>query len=169
MKSRTFSAGIAIVCLGLVLSACGQSASPASAPVKSRPQATPTTVPSPLVAFASYSDPILRTSLGEGSDLLQKMNHDKPADLGDQCGLVGGDLSNSQTALHLGTTPSQGMTAFRTAVSGFKYVLSATDECGMAADTNSRTQMKVAAKDMEYGMWLLNQAESAMARWQQSS
>jgi hypothetical protein len=169
VKCRILSVGVAVACLGLLLSACGQSAAPASAPVKSRPQATSTAVPSPLVAFASYSDPILRTSLGEGSDLLQKMKHSKPGDLGDQCGMVGGDLSNSQTALRLGYTPRQGMPAFHTAVQGFKLVLSASDECGMAADTNSPGEMKVATKDMEYGLWLLSQAESAMAHWQQSS
>jgi len=63
--------GLALACCALVLSACGK-------PSAARPPATPThptatAIPSPLVSFAAYSDPLIKTTLSEASGVMHLM------------------------------------------------------------------------------------------------
>jgi hypothetical protein len=131
-------------------------------------------VPSPLVAFAEYSDPLLKTSLSEGQNLLAlvKQGEKKHSDLsllGDQCSLAGGEIANSQTAFKADSPPSGAMSTYRLAWNGFRLVLAATDECGAAADATSRTQLKTAGDDLKHGLDEINQADSTLVRWQHSA
>jgi hypothetical protein len=168
MKLRFVGAGLGCACLGLALSACGQSSS-ARPPATPTPHVVVTPVPSSLQSFASYGDPILRTSIGESAQLLQQMKHEDLYLLGNDCSLFGGDLSNSQIALRSGYAPNAvALATYQVANAGFKLVLAATDECGMAADAHSRQQMKAAMYDLWRGMNLLSSAESRLSKWQSS-
>ena len=172
MKRVTLGVGIALAGLGAVLSGCGGSHTASKAPVV-KPQPATTPVPTPLLAFATYTDPILRTTLSEGNSLLGLMKrglgkHSDLSLLGDQCALAGGDLSNSQTALKAGTPPAGATSTFNVAWQAYRLALAATDECGAAADASSRSELKTAANDLWRGLSQLSQAESTIARWQSS-
>jgi hypothetical protein len=86
-------------------------------------------------------------------------------DLANECTLVGGDLSNDQTTFTSTYVPPRAKGVYSAAVSGYKLVLAATDECGMAADTASRKSMRSAAKDLYDGLRILDKSASTVTPW----
>jgi hypothetical protein len=165
---RIAGTGTAFAVLAVLLSACGGSASgstPTAAPAATRVPVTP--IAAPLVAYGSYTNPILKTSITEVRQVMTRFHKPDFETLGDQCSLAGGDLSNQQTSFHGAFAPS--LTArlvFRKAESGYKLVLSAMDECGMAADQRSKSQLSTADKDMKNGLNDLVRAEASTAHWE---
>lgn len=168
MRSSVVTLGLALTCGALVLSGCGKASVARPAPTTTHP--TPTAVPSPLISFASYSDPLIKTTISEGTGVLALMKtaEKKNADLsllGDQCTLAGGDMSGSRTALIAGYLPAAA-SAYKQILAGYKLVLAATDECGVAADAVSHSGVKTAATDLSNGMKLLSGVEASLATWQ---
>lgn len=150
-------------CLAALLAGCGQSAAPRTVPPTPRPQATP--IPNDLVAYAASVDPTVKTTIQEGDNLLSQMQQHDMSAVANACVLAGGDFANYQTAFHLGYAPSGASAVSNDGTAGYKLILAATDECGMAADSSSKSQMSSAWSDLRHGLGLLGQAESTMAPW----
>lgn len=153
--------------LSLLLAACGGQPAAVRPPVAAQPVTTP--VPVTLVGYASLAAPTLKVTVAEGQHLLAQMKGARKTqsllDLANECTLVGGDLSNDQTTFTSTYVPPRAKGVYSAAVSGYKLVLAATDECGMAADTASRKSMRSAAKDLYDGLRILDKSASTVTPW----
>lgn len=170
MKIRLLSGSLLpAACLGVILAGCGGNS---AAPKRLIPTPAPraTSVPNLLVAYAQLVDPTLKGTIGEGRQLLAML---KPsADLsvlGNYCSTVGGDFANFQSAVHTGLTPAPAHTSASMAAQGFKIILAATDECGMAADAANKPEIKTAASDLKSGLYLIARADATVAPWDRTS
>jgi hypothetical protein len=168
MRRSVISLGLVLTCGAMVLAGCGKAS--VAKPPTSASHPKPTAVPSPLVSFAAYSDPLLKTTLSEASGVLSRLRtaEKKNADLsllGDQCTLAGGDMSSSRSAIVSGYLPAAA-TPYKQIIAGYKLVLGATDECGTAADGLSHSGVKTAASDLTRGMNELSTVEASLAKWQ---
>ena len=166
MKRRIAGFALVLPVLAVILSACGsKAATPPPTSTATTSHVTP--VPTPLIAYGSYTDPILRTSIGEAQQTLAKFRKPDYETLGDQCSLAGGDISNQQTSFHGAIAPNTtARMVFRTAENGYKLVLSSMDECGMAADSRSKGQLTTAGNDLKAGLYYLARAEYSTGHWQ---
>ena len=155
-------------CLGILVAGCGSSAAPKT------PVATPaprtTAIPNELVSYAQLVDPTLKATIGEGRQLLAELKPSADMSiLGNYCSSVGGDFANFQAAAHTGFTPAAAHNSASMATNGFKIILAATDECGMAADASNKPEIKAAAGDLRYGLYLLTRADATVSPWDRTS
>lgn len=165
--TRLISAGaVPLALLAFCLGGCsvGGGASATPSPT-AKSAATP--VPSALVGYASLAEPTLKTTIHEGDALVATMKYSKAKlqTQADDCTLVGGDLSNFYTSFTSSAVPPQARAVHDKAVAAYKIALAATDECGLAADTGKRLEMKTATTDLQYALGQLRQAESVIAPW----
>jgi hypothetical protein len=93
------------------------------------------------------------------------MKHESTASVGNECSATGGDLSNAQSSFHGTFTPKAAQAVFRLAQTGYMLSLVATDECGMASDSNSKSEMKTATSDLDRGLKYLEQANATLTLW----
>ncbi|MGH2447242.1 MAG: hypothetical protein ACRDFS_01350 [Chloroflexota bacterium] len=164
MHHKAAAASIAAICLGSILSGCGRPAVGADP----KPTSGPTPVPHVVSAYASLAQPLLSESVGEVTTLLAQMKHDQVSEAGNQCTLVGGDLSNMFSTFQGIYHPHQADQSSRLGSSGFKLILSSTEECSIASDQGSKKAMKVARADMWSGLKQLRSAASAIQGWSAS-
>lgn len=168
-EKRLPFAGLAAV-LCVVLAACGSHAARARVtPTVTKVVATP--VPLDLAGYASLADPTLKQTLQEGNHLLSQLHHASRSDmetLGNQCSLVGQDLSNYNTSFRSTQVPPGAKSVYHDGTQAFKILLSSTDECGMAADASDSKQLQAVASDMGYALWVLGKVERSVAPWNQS-
>jgi hypothetical protein len=151
------------VVLGLAAGCGNKQAVPPTPTLVPTPRYTP--IPADLSGYASAVGPVLDAAIGSTQGLIKAMQSADLRTQGDVCDTYGGDLANDQTAVRSTFTPRIQRNIYYTANSGFKLVLSAIDECGMASDANSKQQMKHAAGDARQGLGDLRQAQSMVKRW----
>ena len=173
VKRAIFGVVAACAFMGIVLSGCGiNSASSKPTPTASHHKTAlplaPVHVTPPLAGFASYTVPIIQTSLKEGYQLLATMKRPDYAVLGDQCNIVGGDLSNQHVAFYESVTPSAASRMRDYVHRAYRLALSATDECGLASDSSDGKQLSYAYKDLQTALGRLSYAASTIKRWQTS-
>jgi hypothetical protein len=167
LPSRVLRALALAGSLCLLLSACGSNSAALKPTAVPRPVTTP--VPETLVGYASLAAPTLKVSVAEGKQLLSQMKSAKKTqallDLANECTLVGGDLSNYQTSFTSTYVPPTAKSVYNAAAGGYKLVLAATDECGMAADSASHQSMQSAARDLYTGLRILDQSAKKVTPW----
>jgi hypothetical protein len=150
----------------LVTAGCGASAAVTKTPpAGSHAKATATPVPTALALYASASKSTLDSSVNMVSQLLSQMKSSDLSSVGVNCSSRGPDLANLYSAFQGTSGPSSAISAYKPASVGYKYSLSAIDECGMAADTSSKSQMKVAYHDLSYGLSKLQKASVSLSTW----
>lgn len=156
-----------VLLLLVALGGCAQS--DAARPPVPAPRGHATSVPPVLVGYSSAAADALRLTAGEGAQLAGEMKHESPSFLTSICSEAGGAFANQFSAFQSVYLPPQARSVSHDATTGYKIALSATDECGMAADGNSKSQMKVALSDLQYGLWLLAGAQARIHAWSQPS
>jgi hypothetical protein len=93
------------------------------------------------------------------------MRQKSASQLGNTCELAGTRLSNLAATFHGIYTPPGSGRVYSVGSSGYKLVLAATDECGIAADGSDNSALKTAAGDLQSGISDLYSAESLVAPW----
>lgn len=161
-------ASLLIVC-SLLLSACTHSAVPpkATAIVKVSPTATP--IPPVLQAYAQAVQPLMRMSTSEAAALESKMKHDSLSLLGDECSTFGGDFQSAGATIRATFTPRLAMPVYYHASNGYRLLAVSTDECGLASDTNSKSEVRSAISDLRAGVSLIDYAYGLTKRWSPGS
>jgi hypothetical protein len=150
----------------LAAGVAGCAASNAAPPphVTAHSQATP--VPTVLVAYGSAALNTVNGTLVQGQQLADQMKHDSFEDAGLACSNAGGMMSGQYDAFQAVYLPPTAYRAvYADARTGYRTVLSAIDECGMAADGSSRAQMKVALHDLDNGLLYLGRVQSLLKSW----
>jgi hypothetical protein len=104
-------------------------------------------------------------TLEQGRQLAGDMQQQAVPDVGTTCSAVGGQLASEYSAFEAVYLPSSARSISSDARTGYRTVLSAVDECGMASDSNSRKQMKVALHDLDSGLWYLGRVQAHLKTW----
>lgn len=155
------------LCLLAAIAGCAPSE--AARPPAAAPKSHSTPVPRVLVGYSSAAAGALGMTVAEATQLESEMKHQSPSSLTNTCSDEGGSIANEYSAFESLYLPPQAHSVFRDATTGYKTILSSTDECGMAADGNSKSQMKVAVNDLRYGLWLLTRAQTGIQAWSHST
>ena len=166
MNLRTLSGAIASIAGMALLAACGGSQVPSGAVGvlgHGHPAATP--VPPLVATYSALVLPTLHATASDGQTLLSTMQSKSPGSLALICQAAGLTLSGQFDAFNGVSAPSQTRVPTATALAGYKLAMSATSECAMAADANSKSQMATAARDLWTGIRQVNSAASTIAAW----
>lgn len=148
----------------VVLSACTHAAAPVPT-VDPHATATATPIPPVLAAYVQAVRPLLQMSTAEGKSLLTKMQHDDLSVVGDECSTFGGDFQSAQATIRGTYTPHPATRVYVHAHNGYRLLAVSTDECGLASDTNSKSEMKSAVADLKSGLAELNMAYNLTKPW----
>ncbi|HLJ69133.1 MAG TPA: hypothetical protein VKX16_17400 [Chloroflexota bacterium] len=166
MNSRVLCSVVLSACAVAVLAGCGSNPA-ATGPVGvlagSHPHAT--AVPAGVAAYASVLVPTLHESVSEGQAMLAAMLGSKWSSLARDCVNAAGPLASQYSAFTSVPAPSQAHAVTSEAVTGYKLALSALDECGMAADAQSKSEMATAARDLWSGLRGINAAYATIVKW----
>lgn len=159
-----------LACLSLGLTACSSNAAkPAPTAV---PKNAPTPVPQTLQGYASLADPTLKQSVQEGGALLTMVRNTSSASdfetLGNACTQYGGDFSDQNSSFRQTWVPQGAKKVYHNATQAYKTLLSATDECGIAADSRDKKQLSTVENDLSSSLYVLKQAESVVRPWNRS-
>lgn len=169
IPARSALRGSLVLGFTLLLAACGPAKSPAGAPSGAGATATPanaaTPVPPELVQYAAAVKGTLQTTLDNANSLLTKMQSSDVGSLAIPCSDAGENFANQQQSFQTINPPASAGQIPALASTGYQIVLSATTECGMAADSVSAHQMYVASQDLDKGLKDLGRAEDALTRW----
>lgn len=163
--SRLWCLGsLAAVCV-VTLSACTHAAAPpVHTPIANvSPTATP--IPPVLHAYSQVVQPLIRMSTAEAAALESKMRHDNLSVVGDECSIFGGDFQSAEVTMRGTFTPKLAMPVYYHANNGYRLLAVSTDECGLASDTNSKSEMRSAIADLRSGVSLLDYAYGLTKRW----
>lgn len=153
----------AAIAVTMLVAGCGSN--PSATTGAPPPKVVATAVPTSVADFGSVASPVLRGSLVEAKGLWKQMRHGDPSSMGGECAAVGGDLANQQQAFQSLYMPPATSAARSEAIQAYKVILSATDECGMAADSGVKSEMKTAAQDMKPGLSALARATKVLRTW----
>lgn len=162
-RSRLLSVG-SVLLAALALSACASTVA-SSPPATAKPKAVGTPVPPVLAAYARLVQPVLQMSTAEAKALYSKMKSENYEVLGNDCSTFGGQFQSSQATVRGTYTPHKALAVYYKANSGYKLMLSATDECGMATDAGNKKLMKTARNDLRAGISIVDQAYTATKAW----
>lgn len=164
VRRKPLLLGLALIG-SMVLSACTHTAAPPR-PTPD-PNATPTATPIPpvLKAYAQAVRPVLQGSTSEAAALESKMKHDALSVVGDECSTFGGDFQSAQAAIRGTYTPPAALVVYHHANNGYRLLAVSTDECGLASDTNSKSEMRSAISDLHAGMSDLASAYDLTKPW----
>jgi hypothetical protein len=164
LRSRLAGRLLAGALLAAGVAGCAASNAAPPPKVAARSQATP--VPTVLVAYGSAALNTVNVTLVEGQQLASQMKHDSFEDVSNACSDAGGIVSGQYDAFQsVYLPPTAHAIVYGDARVGYRTVLSAIDECGMAADGSSRSQLKVALHDLASGLWYLGRVESHLKTW----
>ncbi|MGH2443111.1 MAG: hypothetical protein ACRDFX_08110 [Chloroflexota bacterium] len=163
MNAKHSLVGGACLCIAAVLAGCGQAAG--APPIKSSPKPHSTPVPAALVGYSSAAVTTLQMTLHEAGSLVSGVHHTDSGTLANECSLAGADFANQYSAFQSVYVPVDARTVRSNATVGYKDILGAIDECGMAGDMGSKSQLKVALKDMNSGLGYISRAEAALHSW----
>lgn len=147
----------------LLVSGCSQGASARYVSPVTRTEAR--TVTADVATYASVVGLSLKLGVEAGSTLLAEMRSSSPDTLATVCSTSGEQFSEMYDTFRRIPAPAGARPVAARAVTGFKVLLSAIDECGMAADGVSRSQMSTAARDMSYALWQMTSAQTVLTRW----
>ena len=167
MKKNTIlwlAAGCAIA----LVAGCGTTAAvtpPGVPAAKHSSKPRPASIPAPLVIYARSVLPVLNTTVHAAQTLLGQMGHEDYETLGYDCANAGGTFSDLKENYRGPVAPRQARSATASGNAGFGNVLSSIDECGMAVDAQSPTQLKVAAADLGLGLRQISGAQRLVQTW----
>lgn len=165
---------IVAVCLCLAVAGCGSpgtAASPTKTPTKkvAAKVAVPTPVPTAATAelknYALLVQPVVHSGIMQITTLLTAMKNTSVSQLGRTCVTAGGDLASNRDAFTTITAPPAAKKVRGSANHGYSITLGATDECGIAADSNSSSAMVTAGRDMQNGLRELVAVQTTLAGW----
>lgn len=167
-RSRTSRAGAlavaSVVCIMIVAACTPSAAAPKSTPVAGgKPTATP--IPPVLSAYAHAVQPLMRGSASEAAALESRMKHDSLSVIGDECSTFGGDFESAQVTIRGTYTPPAAQVVYHHANGGYRLLAVSTDECGMASDISSKSEMRAAIADLRSGMSQLKYAYGLTKKW----
>jgi hypothetical protein len=97
--------------------------------------------------------------------LLHALHRGDLSTLGRTCSLAGDMLASMRSTLHSLYTPSGARTISKLTDRGFVTALSATDECGIAADSGAKRDLRVVERDFQAALRLLHQGEKVSSVW----
>lgn len=157
--------GLCLAGAALTLAVAGCASSSAAPPPPTAVHAHGTPVPTVLIAYGSAALNVVTGSVEQGRQLADQMKHESPEDAGLACSDAGGLFSSQYDAFRSVYLPSSARSVSGDARTGYRTVLSAIDECGMAADANARSQLKVALRDLKSGLWYLGRVQSRLQTW----
>lgn len=166
VKART----IAAACVCLAVAGCGSSKSAAPPPkTQTTHVATatprPTTVSPEYIQYAQLTEPIIRAGIKQVGNLVGQMQNTATVQMGRICVASGGGLSSNRDAFIAIPRPATARKFYGAAKHAYSITLGATDECGIAADTNSSHAMANAAKDLRSGLREMTRVEGTLAGW----
>jgi hypothetical protein len=161
---------LALGCICLAIAGCGSPGAAANTPkAKATKAATatprPTSVTPELTAYAQLTLPVVRSGITQVVTLLKQMQNTAPPQLGRVCVISGGGLSNNRDAFTSVPPPTTVKKFYGAAKHAYSITLGATDECGIAADSNSPGDLASAAKDLRAGLGELNSTQGTLAGW----
>ena len=166
LKTRTVLAA----CACLLVAGCGNKSS-TPPPVKTvtskkaTPTPRPTVVTPALTSYAQLTEPVVKSGITQVSNLLTAMAKTSPRLLGRTCVASGGDLSSNRDAFTSIPAPTTAKKLYGAAKHAYSITLGATDECGIAADSNSSSALASAAKDLRSGLGELTRARGTLVGW----
>ena len=158
---------IAGVCLAIAGCGGATAAPPAKTPATktAKPTPRPTKVTPELTSYAQLIEPVVRSGITQATTLLKTMARTSTSDLGRTCVTAGGDLSSNRDAFTSVPAPASAKKFYGAAKHAYSITLSATDECGIASDSNSPKAMAASAKDLRGGLGELNRIRGTLAGW----
>lgn len=162
MIPRATASCIALVSLAGLLSACGTTAARV---ILTTPRPGPSAVPAMLVGYSSTIKSSLDGAVAQTDDLLPRLRHESGITLGNDCSAAAETYSNLYSTLTSVYTPSTAANTRSRAVAGFKLLLAATDECGLAADSQSPDEARVARADLIRGLKAVSSARDTITVW----
>jgi hypothetical protein len=148
----------------LVLSGCGVSiGSRHAATTTATTAATP--VPADLINYARNVTPVLTNGIDEAKKLRATFDTSSMSDVGNACSTYGDTLANNRGAFTAASAPSGATKLYKDTLKGYKLILGAVIECGMASDSNSSSQLNTSASDLDTGISLLSSVQSSLSGW----
>jgi len=163
LRSRHTCGALAGAILTLLVAGCASSSAAPPPQTAAHPQVTP--VPTVLVAYGSAALNTVKVTLQQGQQLASQMKHNAPEDAGLACSNSAPLFSGQYDAFQSVYLPPSAHSVYGDARTGYRTVLSAIDECGMAADENARAQMRVALRDLNSGLWYLGRVQNRLQSW----
>jgi hypothetical protein len=157
-------------CFCLAIAGCGSSGASANPPKAKTTQAAtatprPTSVTPELTTYALLIQPVVRSGITQVATLINQMQKTAPSQLAKICVTSGGDLSNNRDAFTSIPPPTAAKKFYGAAKHAYSITLGATDECGIAADSDSASALAAAAKDLKKGLGELNTTQGTLAGW----
>lgn len=162
---RSRSSGVVLVGAALVLLVAGCASSSAAPPPKTVAHAQATAVPTVLVAYGSAALNTVKVTLVQGQQLAGQMSRDATTDAGLACDTAAPLFSSQYDAFQSVYLPTSAHAVYSDARAGYRTILSAIDECGMASDSNAPKQMRIALHDLNTGLWYVGRAQSRLLAW----
>jgi hypothetical protein len=164
---------IVVGCFCLAIAGCGSpsnAADPsktatASSSTKATATPRPTSVTPELASYAQLAQPVIRSGISQVATLLKLMQTTSTSIMGKSCATSGEDLSSNRDAFTSIQSPVTARKLYGRAKHAYSITLGATDECGIAGDTNSSSAMAEAAKDLKTGLGQLSASQSTLAGW----
>jgi hypothetical protein len=162
-------------CFCLAIAGCGGSGNAASPPSKTAtskshskaatPKPRPTSATPELASYAQFALPVIRSGITQVTTLMQQMQSTATSQMGKVCATSGGDLASNREAYTSIQPPVPAKPLYGRAKHGYSITLGATDECGIAGDSNSSSAMAAAAKDLQRGLGELTTTRNTLTGW----
>jgi hypothetical protein len=162
------------VCFCVAVAGCGSSpkaagpsktahASSSTKAVTATPR--PTAATPELTSYAQLTQPVVRSGIIQVNTLLKAMSSTSTSQLGLTCVKSGGDLSSNRDAFTSIPAPTSAKKFYGAAKHAYSITLGATDECGIAADSNSSSAVASSEKDLRSGLGELTRTLSTLNGW----
>jgi hypothetical protein len=161
---------IAAACFCLAIAGCGSPGTAAKPPTtvtttKVAATPSPTAATPELANYAVLAQPVVRSGITQVTLLLKEMKSGSLSQLGRTCSTAGGTLSSNRDAFTTVSPPLGAKKLYSAAKHGYSIMLGATDECGIASDSNSSSALATAAQDLQTGLRQLISTQSTLVGW----
>jgi hypothetical protein len=151
----------------LLLAGCGSpAASKPPAPARPSPTPGPTPIPANLVSYAQTVVPIMKLDIQSIRSLRSTISSNTHMDVvAAKCSDEGGALDTDSTSVESISEPVEARSYFGFAVRAYNTALTATTDCGTAADTVSKSGLSAADREFASAEKDLTSATDGVSKW----